>query len=59
MTNDAPLIPAAIWTRIVAWLKAGGSGEITLQAHRGHVRDAWIRERITADGSNEPDRMTR
>ena len=43
---DAPLIPPAIWQRIAAWLKAGGTGTITLDAHRGTVQTAWINERI-------------
>lgn len=46
--SDAPPIPAVIWQRISAWLKAGGTGQITLDAHRGTVQQAWINERIRA-----------
>ncbi len=43
-------IPPHIWKRILAWLRAGGTGRITLDAQRGSVRDAWINERIEHDG---------
>lgn len=51
---DAPLIPAVIWQRIAAWLKAGGTGQITLDAHRGTIREGSITERIRAQESDEP-----
>lgn len=46
MMADHPPIPPAIWARIVAWLKAGGTGRITLDAHQGRVKEAAITERI-------------
>lgn len=47
--QQQPPIPAHIWKRITAWLKAGGSGRIMLDAHRGAVSRAWIREEIGDD----------
>ena len=47
---DHPPIPPAIWARIVAWLKAGGTGRITLDAHQGRVREGTITERIRESG---------
>jgi hypothetical protein len=44
-----PPIPPRIWARIVAWLRAGGTGRIILDAHGGHVHDASITERIQAE----------
>jgi hypothetical protein len=49
---DAPIIPPVIWQRIAAWLKAGGTGQITLDAHRGSVQQAWINERIGKDADS-------
>ncbi len=49
MSGEAPPIPPVIWQRIVAWLKAGGTGRVTLEAHRGKVCEASITERIRED----------
>jgi hypothetical protein len=65
MMTDRPPIPEAIWKRITAWLKAGGTGQITLEANRGRVSDAYIRERIRDEAREEsltpperhPDRL--
>lgn len=46
-------IPPRIWQRLLAFLKSGGTGQITLDTHRGTVTDGWIRERIRDDDDVE------
>jgi hypothetical protein len=47
--SEKPPIPPHIWKQILAWLRAGGTGKITLDAHEGQVVDAWINVRLDED----------
>ena len=51
--SDKPPIPPGIWARIVAFLRAGGTGQIVLDANGGVIRSASINERIREDASDE------
>lgn len=44
----SPPIPSEIWTRLLAFLREGKTGQISLHVHQGKVRDATFEERIRA-----------
>lgn len=43
---DSPPIPAEIWARLLAFLRDGKTGQITLYVHQGRIRDSAFEERI-------------
>lgn len=45
---DSPPIPAEIWERMLAFIRDGKTGQITLHVHQGRIRDATFEERIRA-----------
>lgn len=47
--TDKPPVPAAIWQRIIAFIREGRTGEVVLNVHSGTVQDATIKERIKDD----------
>jgi hypothetical protein len=46
---DVPPIPPLIWCRLLAFLREGKTGSITLDVHRGAVRDAMFSERVRSE----------
>jgi hypothetical protein len=46
---DAPPIPPVIWQHVLAFLREGRTGQITLDIHHGTVRDATFQERIRVE----------
>jgi hypothetical protein len=38
-----------IWLRLLAFLREGKTGSITLDVHRGAVRDAMFSERVRSE----------
>ena len=49
-----PTIPPLIWERILAFLRDGKTGQITLYVNQGRVRDAAFEERIRANVLESP-----
>lgn len=44
--TDRPPIPSKIWTKLVAFLRAGSDGEIVLEVQGGRVVGAKLREDV-------------
>jgi hypothetical protein len=53
MADSAPPIPAEFWSRIVDFLKAKRTGQISLNINQGSVCNIEIRERFRARGPEE------
>jgi hypothetical protein len=58
MSEKPPPIPRAIWERVLAFLRAGGTGQIVLDANRGVIRSASITEKIREPDSDEPPKRS-
>lgn len=43
---DSPPIPAEIWERLLAFIREGKTGQVTLHVHQGKIRDATFEERV-------------
>ena len=54
MRPDAVPIPAWLWRRICAFLKAKGTGDIVLHVNRGTVDRGWINAQIEKDDARAP-----
>lgn len=46
--GDHVPIPPEIWTRLLEYLAASKTGQVTLHVHQGKIRDATFEERIRA-----------
>jgi hypothetical protein len=44
--TEKPPIPPSIWARVVAFLKAGATGQVVLHIHEGRVSKASISETV-------------
>lgn len=44
----SPPIPSEIWTRLLEYLAASKTGQVTFYVHQGKIRDATFEERIRA-----------
>jgi hypothetical protein len=54
--TPTPPIPTSIWQRILAFLRAGHTGQIVLEVHRGKVSKASLNEHIRENEKPEASR---
>jgi hypothetical protein len=47
--NTDPSIPKVIFDRILAFIQGGHTGQISLNIHKGEIKNAEVKEKVLPD----------